>query len=267
MKSLVISTAFLLSLVKPVQAQVVFSSRTIVPDTSTVRHGQASFRVSCFESVVNLPPEDLPKVFVGKRDIDSLLACFADSVFKEVNAPKPSAENRTNQLQFIPAIPPLRLLSRQEYRVSNKFGWRIHPIGGNAQHHNGIDIVQPAGTPVYATASGVVKWVSWDVDGLGLAVCIQHPTGYESIYGHLSTHAVREREVIQRGALVGQVGSTGRSTGPHLHYTVLFQGKPVDPEQYCFLWIKLARVKSPQAQHHRLNGPDVFQKGTKTTVK
>ncbi|WP_425291197.1 M23 family metallopeptidase [Spirosoma linguale] len=130
-----------------------------------------------------------------------------------------------------------------------------------------MDIAQPAGTPVYATAFGVVKWVKWEVDGLGLAVCIKHPTGYESIYGHLSTHAVRERNIIQQGAIIGQVGSTGRSTGPHLHYAILFQGKPVDPDRYCFLWIKQTKVDSSQIQQHRLIGPGIFQKSAKRIIE
>ena len=262
-----VSTTLLLMCVKTLQAQVVFSSPTCSLDTSTAQHGQVSFRVSCFESTINLLHESSLKSVVTKPDIDSLLTCFADSIFKGLNAPKLSSGNRTHQLQFIPAIPPLRLLSWQDYRVTSRFGWRTHSIRGKSSHHNGMDIAQPAGTPVYATAFGVVKWVKWEVDGLGLAVCVKHPTGYESIYGHLSTHAVRERDTIQRGAVIGQVGSTGRSTGPHLHYAILFQGKPVDPDRYCFLWTKLARIDSSQIKQHRLIGPGVFQKGAKRIIE
>lgn len=261
------STALLLMCTKSLQAQVLFAAPALPLDTSTTRQGRASFRVSCFESTINFQREGSPERLPINPDIDSLLACFTDSIFKGSNAVKHSVGNPTHQLQFIPAIPPLRLVSWQEYRVTSKFGWRTHPIGGNTNHHNGLDIAQPTGTPVYATAFGVVKWVKREMDGLGLAVCIEHPTGYESIYGHLSTHAVRERDVVQRGALVGQVGSTGHSTGPHLHYAILFQGKPVDPERYCFLWIKLARAELTQIQQHRLDGPGFIPKRTKGTIK
>ena len=261
------STVLLLMCSKSLQAQVLFATPALPLDTSINRQGRAIFRVSCFDSTVNLQRDSSLGGPVINPDIDSLLACFTDSIFKGSDAVKHSVGNPTHQLQFIPAIPPLRLVSWHEYRVTSKFGWRTHPIGGTISHHNGLDIAQPTGTPVYATAFGVVKWVKREMDGLGLAVCIEHPTGYESIYGHLSTHAVRERDVIQRGALVGQVGSTGRSTGPHLHYAILFQGKPVDPERYCFLWIRLARAELTQIQQHRSDGQGFIPKSTKGTIK
>ena len=97
---------------------------------------------------------------------------------------------------------------------------------------------------MFATADGIVKWISWQPNGLGLAVCLEHPTtGYQSIYGHLSGYAVREGDRVRRGTLIGRVGSTGHSTGPHLHYTILYRGKPVDPARYCFLWMKMARTE------------------------
>jgi murein DD-endopeptidase MepM/ murein hydrolase activator NlpD len=137
----------------------------------------------------------------------------------------------------IPAIPPVRLSSYTQYRISSHFGWRVHPINGKRHQHTGIDLPYPAGTPVYATADGVVDQLISDQAGLGLAVIIKHPSGYESVYGHLSAFTVRKGDTVLQGAMIGRVGSTGRSTGPHLHYAILHHGKPVNPEQYCFLWL------------------------------
>jgi murein DD-endopeptidase MepM/ murein hydrolase activator NlpD len=228
---------------------------------------RTSFRVTYFDSTARMGKQAVTNVYAMKPGIDSLLARLADRVFTGVSAAKPVAGGQAHQLQFIPAIPPVRLTSWQDYRVSSRFGWRIHPIGGDARLHNGMDIPQPAGTPVYATAGGVVKWVTWEVDGLGLAVCVEHPTGYQSIYGHLSAYAVRKGDVVQRGTLLGQVGSTGRSTGPHLHYAILYRGKPVDPERYCFLWMKLAQARLSQTQGHRSVEPGVLPKREPTSNK
>ena len=178
----------------------------------------------------------------GFDQIDSLLGKTADSLFR-ITAEESFLVRTSTRLELIPAIPPVRFLTWQDYRVSSRFGWRQHPIGGDIQVHNGIDLPQPAGTPVFATADGVVKWISWQPNGLGIAVCLAHPTGYQSIYGHLSGYAVREGDKVKRGTLIGRVGSTGRSTGPHLHYTILYRGKPVDPARYCFLWMKITRTE------------------------
>lgn len=177
----------------------------------------------------------------GSDQIDSLLGKTTDSLFR-ITAEEAFSGRTSTPLELIPAIPPVRFLNWKDYRVSSRFGWRQHPIEGDIRLHNGIDLPQPAGTPVFATADGIVKWISWQPDGLGLAVCLEHTTGYQTIYGHLSNYAVWEGNKVRRGALIGRVGSTGRSTGPHLHYTIIYQGKAVDPSQYCFLWMKLTRT-------------------------
>lgn len=225
-------------------AQVVFSEPkgSIVQSGSDTIGSHAGLRVSYFDS------KTLAKGVVpgnGKNDfdqIDSLLGKTADSLFR-ITAEESFSGTTSTHLGLIPAIPPVRFLRWQDYRVSSRFGWRQHPIGGDIRLHNGIDLPQPAGTPVFATADGVVERISWQPNGLGLAMCLEHATGYQSIYGHLSGYAVREGDKVKRGTLIGRVGSTGRSTGPHLHYTILYQGKPVDPARYCFLWMKLARIE------------------------
>ena len=235
----------LLRSVHPLWAQVIFSSPTLPTDTSGV-HTQSNrnaFKVTYFDSTAHPEKKTLTTEYMIGDKVDSLLVSVADSLFRELKGTEVVARYSLDRLRFIPAIPPLRFRTLQEYSFSSRFGWRIHPIDGDARLHNGLDLPQPAGTPVYATADGIVKWVIWDGDGLGLAVCIEHPTGYQSVYGHLSAYTVRQADVVKRGTLIGRVGSTGRSTGPHLHYAILHRGKPVDPERYCFLWLRMARME------------------------
>jgi len=225
-------------------AQVIFTSPALRSNAAAVDSllDQTSSRIVYFNLTAIKDLHASNKDAVLEADIDSLLFRLADRDIPMATAAGYLADTRPFQLQGIPAIPPVRLQSWQDYRISSRFGWRIHPIGGNTRLHNGLDLPQPIGTPVYATATGKVKWVMWESNGLGLAVCVKHPTGYETVYGHLSTYAVRQGDNIQQGMLIGQVGNTGRTTGPHLHYSILYRGKPVDSERYCFLWMRLAHT-------------------------
>ncbi|MER3443772.1 MAG: peptidase M23 [Armatimonadota bacterium] len=125
---------------------------------------------------------------------------------------------------------PLRVASR----VTSLFGYRGNPFGGgNLEFHNGLDLAAPAGTPVYATAQGVVEEAGWNPI-FGLMVLLDHNNGYSTLYGHLSSLAVSQGQRVRMGQMLGQVGSTGRSTGPHLHYSVFRYGLAVDPQAYVF---------------------------------
>jgi murein DD-endopeptidase MepM/ murein hydrolase activator NlpD len=115
-------------------------------------------------------------------------------------------------------------------RISSRFGLRIHPVTGNPQNHNGIDIAAPRGTPVRCCEDGEVAVVNRNPKLLsGLYVIVTHAGGRASSYCHLDSIAVQEGEGIEQGGIVGAVGSTGRSTGPHLHLTARVYGKTVDP--------------------------------------
>ena len=116
-------------------------------------------------------------------------------------------------------------------RVTSNFGIRTHPILGGRRMHTGIDLAAATGTPVFATAMGVVTNAGWR-GSYGLLVQLDHANSHQTRYGHLSRLAVQPGQIVEPGQLIGYVGSTGRSTGPHLHYEVRIGGKAVDPRPY-----------------------------------
>lgn len=113
-------------------------------------------------------------------------------------------------------------------RLTSAFGNRRHPILGGYRAHDGIDLAAPTGTPVRATGDGVVATADW-TGGYGLLVALNHGGGMQTRYGHMSKLAVAAGQRVKKGDVVGYVGSTGRSTGPHLHYEVRVNGRAVDP--------------------------------------
>ena len=116
-------------------------------------------------------------------------------------------------------------------KITSHLGWRKNPFGGGYEFHSGIDIYAPQGSKVRATADGVVVFAGWYGD-YGKTVIIRHPSGYLTLYAHLSKIDVREGQRVKAGDVVGRVGSTGRSTGPHLHYEVIRGNKPIDPSKF-----------------------------------
>jgi murein DD-endopeptidase MepM/ murein hydrolase activator NlpD len=121
----------------------------------------------------------------------------------------------------------------QRGKISSKFGYRKNPFTGHKQHHNGIDIAAPSGTRIRAVASGVVTKSGWMSNGCGYGVHIKH-SNYETVYCHASRVFVVKGEQIKRGQGIAEVGSTGNSTGPHLHFEIrsLRTSKSVNPLKY-----------------------------------
>jgi murein DD-endopeptidase MepM/ murein hydrolase activator NlpD len=115
--------------------------------------------------------------------------------------------------------------------VTSRFGWRISPFTGRRQFHSGLDIAADVGTDIVAAARGKVVFAG-SRGPLGKAVILDHGFGFRTVYGHASALHVRVGQIVERGERVATVGSTGRSTGPHVHYAVLRQGHLVNPAQY-----------------------------------
>lgn len=136
------------------------------------------------------------------------------------------AKNKQEMLQHIPGVQPLKT-----YKYVSGFGARMHPIYKTVRVHSGIDLVAPTGTKVFATGDGVVKSAKFE-RGYGQAILIDHGYKYQSMYAHLSKMLVKPGQHVKRGDVIGLVGSTGVSTGSHLHYEIIKGGKKVNPINY-----------------------------------
>lgn len=140
-------------------------------------------------------------------------------------------KNQGNKLNSIPAIQPVS--NKELTRIASGFGMRIHPIYGIAKMHNGLDFTAPQGTPIYATGDGTVTAAGGGT-GTGNHVIINHGYGYETEYMHLVRIKARDGQRVKRGEVIGWVGNTGASTGPHCHYEVHINGRRVDPVYFFF---------------------------------
>ncbi len=118
--------------------------------------------------------------------------------------------------------------------LTSSYGYRVHPITGNYSFHNGVDLAAGSGTPIYATKSGTVTTATYNY-AYGYYVVINHLDGFSSLYGHMTHYTVSEGDYVERGEIIGYVGSTGYSTGPHLHFTIYYNGNTVNPMGYISL--------------------------------
>lgn len=131
--------------------------------------------------------------------------------------------------------------------MTSGFGEREHPILGRRRQHKGVDLAAPTGTPVYAPADGVVSRASW-FSSYGLYISIEHGAEMQTRYGHLSRLNVADGQMVHKGDVIGFVGSTGRSTGPHLHYEVRVDGQAVNPLPYMQSASGLAAAEEAEAK-------------------
>jgi murein DD-endopeptidase MepM/ murein hydrolase activator NlpD len=138
---------------------------------------------------------------------------------------------------FIPGSGALSQLFRFAWpvhgRISGRYGMRIHPVYRRRMMHTGLDIAASHGTPIRAALGGRVTFVGWK-GGLGKTVIIEHPNGYETTYGHCSKILVNRGDVVEKGDRIAKVGTTGISTGPHLHFEVRKGGKRQNPESVLY---------------------------------
>lgn len=142
------------------------------------------------------------------------------------------AKEKSKMLASIPAIQPIP--NKNLRRVASGFGYRVDPIYKTRKMHTGIDFTAPRGTKIYATGDGKVELVKHARWGYGKHVVINHGYGYKTLYGHCSRINVKQGQRVKRGQLIALVGSTGKSTGPHLHYEVHKNNKKVNPVGYFY---------------------------------
>ncbi|MGC6469987.1 MAG: M23 family metallopeptidase [Flavobacteriales bacterium] len=140
------------------------------------------------------------------------------------------AQRKSDMMASIPAIQPVK--NKELKRIASGFGRRIDPYYKKLKFHYGVDFSAPKGTPIYATGNGVVTKTKKSRRGFGNHIVIEHGYGYESLYAHMTKYTVRKGQKVKRGDIIGYVGSTGKSTAPHLHYEVHKNGKKVNPAYY-----------------------------------
>lgn len=141
-------------------------------------------------------------------------------------------KNKEALLSHTPAIQPVS--NKDLNRIASGFGYRIDPVYKTIKMHAGLDFAAPQGTPIYATADGTVSIAGNTGNGYGNHVVIRHGYGYETLYGHMVKVKARNGEAVKRGEVIGWVGSTGKSTGPHCHYEVHKNGNKIDPVYFFY---------------------------------
>lgn len=164
------------------------------------------------------------------RTLNNISARAAYQV-ESYNAIEKLINNQEAKLASLPAIQPVS--NKELNRIASGFGMRIHPIYGIAKMHQGLDFTAPQGTPIYATGDGLVTTSGFNT-GAGNEVVINHGYGYETKYLHMVRIKARQGQRVKRGEVIGWVGNTGASTGPHCHYEVHINGNPVNPVYFFF---------------------------------
>ncbi len=145
------------------------------------------------------------------------------------------AEFIKNKEELLASTPAIQPVSNSDLkRIASGFGYRIDPVYKTVKYHNGLDFSAPQGTPIYATANGTIRTAANLGPGYGNHVIINHGYGYETLYGHMFRIKVKGGQRVKRGEIIGWVGSTGKSTGPHCHYEVHKNGRHLDPVYFFY---------------------------------
>ncbi len=180
-----------------------------------------------------IDPDGLLKGTAVRLDVLTKKSYVQSRSFEEVAQLSKKAGDMAS---CIPAIPPINP-DTDKYRLSSSFGYRSDPFSGRSTRHTGVDFAMKPGNPVYATGDGVVESVEFEFFGYGNNVVIDHGFGYKTRYAHLKSIGLVEGMKVKRGECIGLSGNSGKSSGPHLHYEVIYKGSHVNPSNYYDLSI------------------------------
>ena len=195
---------------------------------------QAGFGgVNRYAHLEGLDQSGLLKNTAMRMDILTKMSYVQSKSFDEVAQ---LSKRAGDMASCIPAIPPVNP-DPSKYRLSSGFGYRTDPVYGRSARHTGVDFAMPSGNPIYVTGDGVVESVKFEFFGYGNQVLIDHGFGYKTRYAHMRNIGVVEGMKVKRGECIGESGNSGKSTGPHLHYEVIYKGNPVNPSNYYDLSI------------------------------
>ncbi|MBS1730335.1 MAG: peptidoglycan DD-metalloendopeptidase family protein [Bacteroidetes bacterium] len=205
--------------------RAIFESSPI-PDSSRQKKMEDKKEVQLVQS---MSKNDLVQSIQTQLNRLSLLAAYQNISYNDINE---MLKNKQKLLAAIPAIQPVS--NKSLTRIASGFGTRIDPVYKVAKFHAGLDFAAPQGTPIYATADGRVTQADFNAGGYGNHVVIDHGFGYETLYGHMYKIKAKVGAYVKRGEVIGYVGSTGKSTGPHCHYEVHKNGQPIDPVYFFY---------------------------------
>lgn len=195
-----------------------------IPDSARLKEMEKNKEV---ELVQGMGETQLVREMTVQLNTLAKRVAFQEKSYKEIDG---MLKNKEKLLAAIPAIQPVS--NKDLNRIASGFGYRIDPVYKVAKFHAGLDFAAPQGTPIYATADGVIKEANYNAGGYGNHVVINHGYGYETLYGHMYKIKAKPGDHIKRGEVIGYVGSTGKSTGPHCHYEVHRSGERIDPVYY-----------------------------------
>ena len=197
-----------------------------IPDSARLKEMEKDKEVKL---VQGMSEQELVKSMTQQLNNLTLRAAYQTKSYNDIEV---MVKNKEKLIAAIPSIQPVS--NKDLTRIASGFGYRIDPIYKSTHFHAGLDFTAPIGTPIYATADGVVKEAGFSTGGFGNQVVINHGYGYETLYGHMFKVKTSAGKFVKRGEVIGYVGSSGKSTGPHCHYEVHRSGIPVDPVYYFY---------------------------------
>lgn len=197
-----------------------------VPDSARAKELETKLEI---ESVKRLKDNQLVASIINT--LNSLTSRI-ETQKKSYDEVEQLVKNKEQLLARTPAIQPVS--NKDLNRIASGFGYRIDPVYKTTKMHAGLDFSAPQGTPIYATADGTITTSGNTGNGYGNHVIINHGFGYETLYGHMVRVKARNGQAVKRGEVIGWVGSTGKSTGPHCHYEVHKYGEKIDPIYFFY---------------------------------
>src|SRR5436190_6109596 len=197
-----------------------------IPDSARAKAMEDAKEIATIESMAN---NELFSSLLHTLNLLSNRMKVQDNSYKQIDG---LIKNKEQLLSHTPAIQPVS--NKDLNRIASGFGYRIDPVYKTVKMHAGLDFAAPQGTPIYATANGTIIVSGNKGNGYGNHVVINHGYGYETLYGHMVKVKLSPGQKVSRGEVIGWVGSTGKSTGPHCHYEVHKNGNKIDPVYFFY---------------------------------
>ena len=197
-----------------------------IPDSARAKELEKQIEIAAVESMDNNVL--LTSISAALNNLSNRIRVQKDSHTEVMGL----INNKEKLLAHTPAIQPVS--NKDLDRIASGFGYRIDPIYKTVKLHPGLDFTAPAGTPIYATANGTIETAGFGEGGYGNHVIVNHGFGYKTLYAHMVRIKAKPGQNVSRGEVIGYVGSTGKSTGPHLHYEVIRRGQKIDPVYFFY---------------------------------